>query len=473
MGTPTSERSGDTIEEVARRQMARWTIPGMAIGVLRDGRREIYGYGVASLETVQPVRPDTLFQIGSISKVYTATLVMRLVERGALSLDTPVSAYLPDLRLADEQAQRTITLRHLLSHTSGLFGDYFDDSGMGDDALTKAIAQYHTLRQQFSPGAHWSYCNTGFALAGAVVERVLGMPFEQAMRENLFAPLNLEHTFYFAHEAITYPVAIGHTQTHPGADEHTVAHNYPLPRWVGAAGGIIANVDDLLTFAAFHLGDGSWNGSSILSEASLRAMRQRQTVAANFADAYGLGWALRTVGDEQIVEHGGSTNGFQAKLSLVPARGFAIATLTNSSRGSAANEAVIDWALERYCGATPEKPAPIAAPADQLARFAGVYRRPEGEITLTAVDGGLRREMTLKDMLDGKEETYPPHLLRPIGDLEFVVVADDENDGSRVDFILSDDGAPRFFRMGGRLADHVGKANSPTQASSSRKDETI
>src|SRR5262249_38928713 len=150
-----------------------------------------------SIETEQPVRPDTLFQIGSISKVYTATLIMQLVDVGKLALDEPIITYLPDLKLADTAARQTITLRHLLSHTSGLFGDYFDDFGHGDDALTRAVATFDTLRQQFAPGALWTYCNSGFGLAGAIIERVIGQPFETAMRERIFKPLGLERSFYF------------------------------------------------------------------------------------------------------------------------------------------------------------------------------------------------------------------------------------------------------------------------------------
>src|SRR6185437_7572634 len=122
----TTAETSATLDEYVRSEMTRWTVPGVAVGILRDGQRELYGYGLASIETEQPVRPDTLFQIGSISKVYTATLIMRLVDEGKLALYELVITYLSDLKLNDEEALQTITLRHLLSHTSGLFGDYFD-----------------------------------------------------------------------------------------------------------------------------------------------------------------------------------------------------------------------------------------------------------------------------------------------------------------------------------------------------------
>jgi CubicO group peptidase (beta-lactamase class C family) len=429
--------------------------------VLRDGtrigEREAAGFGVCSLETGQPVAAETLFQIGSITKVFTATLVMRLVDDGALDLNMPVITYLPELRLADEQAQQTITLRHLLTHTAGFYGDHFEDFGMGDEALARYVASLHTLRQQTAPGELWTYNNAGFSLAGRVVERVLDMRFERAMRERVFAPLGLARSFFFAHEAIVYPVAVGHNQVTPGADEHEVVRRYPLPGGVGPAGAIISNVGDLLTFAQLHMGDGTWNGERILSEASLWAMQTVQVKAANFADAYGVGWTIQDVSGVTVLQHSGSTNGFQAKLRVVPSYGFAIAVLTNSGRGSALNDAVTKWALERYCGLRERALEQIELPVERLERLAGVYTNPQGEITLSVRDGGLRREMRTKKLLnDNKEEQQPPDLMRPIADAEFVIVTEGENKGSRVDFILTGDGQPRFVRVGGRLFDRAG-----------------
>src|SRR6476661_1375254 len=124
------------LAERTQAAMARWRVPGAAVGVLADGKRQEQGFGVVSLETGYPVRPDTSFQIGSITKLFTATLAMLLVEEGKLALDTPIVTYLPEFTLADADAQARVTLRMLLSHSSGFYGDLFDDSGMGDDALS-------------------------------------------------------------------------------------------------------------------------------------------------------------------------------------------------------------------------------------------------------------------------------------------------------------------------------------------------
>lgn len=441
-----------TLDACVLQEIGRLTVPGAAVGILHDGQVETFGYGVASLETRQPVRPDTLFQIGSISKVYTATLVMGLVDEGKIDLDAPVVTFLPDLRLGDEAALRAITMRHLLTHSSGLDGDRFDDYGPGDDALAKATAEFHTLRQMSPPGELWFYCNNGFNLAGAVIERVLDTGFEAAMKERLFERIGLERSFFFAHEAIAYPVAVGHTQEVPAAPE--VARRYPLPRAVNAAGGIIGTVGDLLRFSALHLGDGTIDGTTVLAEGTARAMREPQVKAANFAESYGVGWALRSAGGTTLVGHGGSTNGFQAQLTLVPNRNFALAVLTNSGRGTAAIRGIERWALRHYCDVSLDPPATVALPESKLARFAGRFRQPHAEVVVAAADGGLRIDVTTKSPLTDKETALPSMTLRPIGGQEFVV-AEGEAATSRVDFLPDTDGPPRLIRLGGRLAERV------------------
>jgi CubicO group peptidase (beta-lactamase class C family) len=448
------------LDACIREQMARWTVPGVVVGVLRDEQREIRGYGVTSIETRYPVRTDTLFLLGSISKVYTATLVMTLVDDGALDLDIPVVTYLSDLQLADERARGTITLRQLLSHQSGIFGDYYDDFGMGDDALARCVASFHTLRQFTAPGELWAYCSSGFMLAGRVVEVVTGKTFEAAMRERVFGPLGLDHSFFFAHEAIVFPNAVGHSLKSPGGDEHEIRRTYLLPRNVAPAGGIISDANDLLTFAEYFMGDGAWNDRRVLSPASLEAMLTPQAPAANypaagFAEWGGLGWAIRFMDGVKAVEHGGSLSGFQAKLKFVPERRFAIAILTNSGRGCVMGDQVAGLALDHFFGLRAPQPQHIALPADSLARFSGRYRYIDEEAALTVEDGGLRCIVSVSNPTTQGEQVYPPNLLRPITEREFVVVTAGENEGLQADFIEGDDGAIRFLRLDGRLYDRI------------------
>jgi CubicO group peptidase (beta-lactamase class C family) len=441
-------------DAIGTAQMERWTVPGVAVGVLRGGERDLQAWGITSLETQQPTRPDTLFQIGSISKVFCATLVMTLVDEGKVDLDTPLSTYLPDLTLADEEAHRSVTLRQVLSHTSGIYGDYFDDFGLGDDALAKSVATVSTLRQWTRPGASWAYCNVGFNLAGAIVERVLDEPFEVAMRTRVFEPLGLDHSFYFAHEAIVHSVAVGHNLVEPGKDEHEVARKYPLPRCVNPAGGIISNVNDLLSFAAFHMSDRTVDGTQVLSPESIRTMQEPQTKAANFADEWGVGWDISWVDGVKVIGHGGTTNGFQARLAVVPDRQFAIAILTNSRRGAALNDRVEAWALEHELGLHKAPPEIISLSDDVLAKVAGEYKQPQVEFTATVENGGLRLDSVGINPLTDERTSPPPLTLAPISEREFVVTAG-ESEGRRIDFFGGEGDTPRFIRVHGRLAERA------------------
>ena len=456
-----------TLDQCILREMERWDVPGIVVAVMQDGAIDARAFGVTSLDTNQPVSIDTLFQVGSITKVFTATLVLQLVEEGQVDLDAPVRTYLPDLRLADDEALRTITLRHLLSHQSGLFGDRFDDYGLGDDALARSVANFHTLRQLTPPGELWAYCNTGFQLAGAVIERLLDMPYEQALRERLTAPLGLERTTFFAHEAIVYPVAVGHVNR--PEDGMEVARRYALPRCVNPAGGLIATAGDLLRFAAMHLNDGELDGRRILSPESARAMREPQTAAACFADAYGLGWAITEAGDTRIVGHGGSTNGFQARLTLVPDRRFALAILTNSEHGAAAYAQIERWALQHLCDVSIPRPKRVLQNRNQLSRFAGHYQRPDADIDVTVKGRGLEIALTLRDALTGRE-TQTTLAVAPVADTVFLIT-EGESEGERIDFIMGEDDRPRFIRLHGRLADRIADEPAATARVATEDDD--
>ncbi len=446
-------------------QRERWNVPGVAVGMLSNGKRETVASGVTSLETGNPVRPDTLFQIGSISKVFCATLVMTLVDEGLVNLDAPVSTYLPDITFQDDAAADGITLRRCLSHSSGLYGDYFGDFGWGDDALALSMPGFADLRQWFAPGSDWAYNNAGFNLAGRVVEVVTGQTFEAAMHARVFEPLGLTRTFYFAHEAIVYSVAVGHGLVTPGSAEHEVATSYPLPRSVNPAGGIISSVDDLLTFAEFHMGDGTINGRQVLTPESVRAMQEAQITAACWADEWGIGWDLKTVDGERMISHGGTTNGFQAQLHVVPARGFAIIIFTNSGRGHALNRNMGLWALRNVLGLEAADRPTHPLTTAELERFTGVYRQPQAEITVSIAPGGdtLLIDAVSYSPLADTRTASPTVEVTPIGPSEFFT-DNGTGGGRRIDF-QDQPGAARDakawrVRVGGRMSERDDSANA-------------
>lgn len=436
-----------TLDSLIQQQMEHWRIPGVVVGVLKDGDVRIDAWGVANLNGVEPMRPEMLARVASISKVFTATLAMILAEDGVVTLDTPVIEYLPDLRLADAEVQRTITLRHLLSHGSGLHGDFFIDMGQGEDALAKAIAEFHRLRQVYRPDELWAYTNSGFHLAGRVLEVAGGKPFDVLMRERVFEPLGMERTCFFAHEILCWPHAVGHAPVAPGSREHRVAGQY-YPRNRFPAGGVASNARELLRFAEFHMG----NGEGVLSAQSLAAMREPQRKAGNWAHEWGVGWDLRRIDGVQVIAHGGSINGFKSQLTLVPERQTAFVMLTNSDYGSAANLRFERWLLERECELSEERPTPITLPAADLARFAGRYTHPDADVTLT-VEGDRLRIVARGGWpgLEGRVD-YFADIAAPISDLAFLIVEGD-GAGTVCDIIPRADGSPRFLRRHGRLYD--------------------
>ena len=234
-------------------RMAHYTVPGVAIGVVRDGREYTAGFGITNVEAPVPVDADTLFQIGSTSKTFTGTVAMRLVEAGKLDLDAPIRTYLPDLTLRDEATAAGATLRHLFNHTGGWLGDYFEDTGAGDDALAKIVANMAELPQLTPLGEVWSYNNAAFYLAGHIIETVTGKLFETNVKELIFDPLGMDNSCFFANDAISRRVAVGHI-VRDGV--LTVARPWALARAAHAAGGIASTATDQLKYARFPMARG-------------------------------------------------------------------------------------------------------------------------------------------------------------------------------------------------------------------------
>ena len=168
-----------------RAAMAQYGIPGVAVGVLAQGTEYVQGYGVTNVDYPVPVDGDTLFRIGSTTKTFTGTTVMRLVEQGRLDLDATVRTYLPDFQTADPAVASRVTLRQLLNHSAGWLGEYYEDMGPGDDALARYAAGMVRLPQLTPLGTVFHYNNAAVALAGHVIEVATGVPYERAVRRRM------------------------------------------------------------------------------------------------------------------------------------------------------------------------------------------------------------------------------------------------------------------------------------------------
>jgi len=343
--TSSFEQKWEQLQAFVTETLERTGVPGAAVGVLHQGQVMAAGFGVTNVDHPLPVTPETLFQIGSITKTFTGTLIMMLAEAGELDLDAPVRTYIPDFRVQDETVSRQATIRHLLTHTSGWVGDVFDDTGEGDDALARYVANMRDTPQLAPLDRLWSYNNAGFSIAGYVIERVTGQPYQDVLQERLLGPLGMESVYIRPTDVMTHRFAVGHQV---GEDGPQVAWPWPLPRAVWPAGGIVTSTPDLLRYARFHLENGvTADGERLLSEEGAARMQEPQ-VAVWGDEAWGLSWALNKVDGVREVSHGGGTVGQIAMLLLIPAHDLALALLTNADRGSRMKIAVRKWVLSIF-----------------------------------------------------------------------------------------------------------------------------
>lgn len=454
------------LDRFVRLQMRRTGTPGVAVGILWRGRRYTEGYGVTNVDHPLAVTEDTLFQIGSTTKTFTATAIMRLIEQGKLDLDAPVRRYLPDLQLKDSEATRKTTLRHLLTHTGGWLGDFFENTGWGDDALSTVVQKMRTIKQLTPLGSVWAYNNAGFYIAGRIIEKVTKKTYEQAIQELILEPLGMDRSFFFPEEVIHQRFAVGHITT---GTRSRVATPWRLTRSSAPAGAIISTAGDQLKWAAFHMGDGrAPNGKRLLRSSNIRMMQGEQVQVGSMTDAVGISWLLRWVGGIKTVTHGGTTNGQLSAFVMVPERDFAVTVLTNSTRGREVHRDVVRWALENYIGVVADPMPSFKTAPGALAEFAGKYRsEPSGLLVdVTARNGRLVLQFPTPPSSDGTPPPrIPPMSMKMIGPDKAIVTSGGYR-GLRNDFLRSPGGKVRWLRWGGRLYRKVpAGAKKPTSRS--------
>lgn len=438
-------------------------VPGVSVGVYVDGEEQYAYHGVTSIENPLAVDENTLFQFGSTAKTFTATGIMLLVEQGKVDLDAPVRTYVPELKLKDESVAEKVTVLQLLNHTAGWQGDRFDDTGEGDDAIEKFVAEMATLDQVLPLGAAVSYNNASLALAGRIIEKITGKTWEQATREMLLQPLGLKNTFFMSktNEFVTRRFAVGHNQKPDGTI--TVARNWAMARGSGPAGHMIANARDQIAWAKFHLSD----GMGVISKELLELMKQPtfDMRGSALGDYVGVSWLLRDVDGVRLVGHGGSMHGQYSEFLTVPERNFAVISMTNSGpNGSQLNDEFVKWALEAYLGVIDKDPEPIALGDNELAQYTGQFETVAATVDIEAADGRLLLKInykpeTLRELQEAGEEDPAEQPPIPIGllpgDGDRYIVADGPAKGMKGYFARDDDGRVAAAHIGGRLATRV------------------
>ncbi|MCU7722552.1 beta-lactamase family protein [Actinoplanes sp. KI2] len=375
------------LDEAARRH----GVPGAAIAVGAGPDLAEAATGVVNLDTGVKTTVDSVFQIGSVTKLWTASLVMQLVDDGLVDLDAPVRRYLPDFAVPDAAASETVTARHLMSHTAGFAGDLFEDTGRGDDALDRYLAYLHTGATQVSaPGELFSYCNSGWCVLGALVARLRGGTWESVLRERLIGPLGVTHMALFAEEAILFRTSAGHLNGR-------VFREWLLPRSNAPAGSMPwAAPRELVRFGRMFLADGvAGDGARVLPAGTFATMREPQVaqppMSERAATAQGLGFALYEWDGVPVVGHDGGTPGQSTCLRIVPDRGVVVAVNTNGGAAGALFDDLLTAVLAEVAGLrVPPRPLPPAEPVPfRPDGFAGRFDGPLEAYEVAADDAGL------------------------------------------------------------------------------------
>jgi CubicO group peptidase (beta-lactamase class C family) len=379
-----------------------------------------------------------------------------------MDLAAPVRTYVPELTLKDEQVARDVTILQLLNHTAGWDGDLFENTGEGDDALPRYVERMATIEQVTPLGSTVSYNNASLSLAGFALEKVTGKLYEDVIRELVFEPLGMDRSFYRAKELMTYRFSQGHRQNQDGTIE--VTRPWELGRYGNPMGGAVTTVADQLTWARFHMGDGTAkDGTRVLSERMLKRM-QEPTVGCPgnaLGDAVGISWLLRDVEGVKVVAHGGDTMGQHSIFEMVPDRRFAITSLTNCGpNGGEFNERIMRWAFEAYLGVKIEDPQPLHLGADALAEYAGRYETIAVTVDLAIGDGVLiltteTKPEVLEQLGEEAEDDLPVPIGLIEGDGDRYIVPDGPAKGMRGYFTRGDDGAINGMHVGGRYAERI------------------
>ncbi|MDP2915110.1 MAG: serine hydrolase domain-containing protein [Candidatus Aminicenantes bacterium] len=369
------------------RVFERWSrsdTPGCAVGVAVNGQPVlIRAYGMANLEYGLRIRPDTIFESGSVAKQFTAAAIALLVQDGKLSLDDPVRKHIPEL----PDFGTPILIRHFLNHTSGLRSQWPLLSLAGrppglavhsNDEILELVGRMKELN--FKPGDEFLYNNTGYTLLGVVVQRVSGKSLAEFSRERLFTPLGMTRTQWRDDFTKIVPDrATAYRQERDG----TFRTYMPFTN-VQGNGGLLTTVGDLLIW------NGNFDAPRIGGQALVEQLQTRGRLNDGFENEYAQGLVVTSYKGLREVSHGGSTAGYQTFLARFPDERLSIAVLSNVTSSGPARLAheVADLFLAGKLK-EPAKPAPAAVPAEALRKFVGVYREP---LTDAAMRAGLDKE---------------------------------------------------------------------------------
>jgi len=308
------------IDAAAQQVLATTGVPSASVAIVQDGHiAYLQAYGSARLEPRVPAKPEMRYSIGSISKQFTATAILMLAEQGKLSLDDPVARFVPDLTRAKE-----VTIRQVLSHTSGYQDywpqDYVPPFMLQPIAADKILDRWARKPLDFDPGTQWQYSNTGYVIAGLIVERASGQPLLQFLSQHIFGPLQMKSVMNIDQERLNDTDATGYMRYGLGPLRAAPKEG---KGWLFAAGELAMPAEDLAKW------DISVIDQTLMKSASYQQMESTIVLKNGLATNYGLGVGVRRQFSHRAIEHGGEVSGFTAENLVFPDERAAIVVLTN------------------------------------------------------------------------------------------------------------------------------------------------
>jgi len=389
--------------------------PGLSIGVVYD--QELIwakGYGFANLEKKIPATPTTVYRIASISKLFTSTAILQLRDAGKLQLDDPVVKHLPWFKIKYAQPDGpTITIRHLLTHTSGLpreaVGvDWNDLKFPQRDQMMTHMAEQETV---YAGETQWKYSNLALSLAGEIVTTVSGEPWAQYVETHILQPLGMQSTRTLP-LADTPNLTTGYGRRVPGRPREVepfvdIAAERP-------AGNLASNVEDLAKFVSLQLRDKPAGGSQVLKGSTLKEMHRVHWLWPDWKGGWGLGFRVRRVGDQNHIGHGGSLPGNRTDIDIIPAKKLGVIVLTNANDGDPLK--YTDQAFHLLEPAITKATAPTSdkKPDPSWEKYVGTYTWKDSDIQILILNGELT--MIVPES-DGLWESRI--MLKPLGERSF------------------------------------------------------
>jgi len=457
---PTYKRF-DKLETVVLEEMNETHTPGAAVAVV-SGDKIVFarGFGVSNVETGDPVTPDTLFRIGSTTKMYTAATLVMLAGDGKLELNEPIGGYVEGLNPGLSQ----VTAHQLLIHTAGLRDEASSYGSHNESALSEEVRAFDDSLFFTRPGEIFSYSNPGYALAGLVAEEAGDKPYADLVKESLFLPLGMNRSTFRPTEAMTYPLAQGHYILPDGSPAVIRPYTDNTGNW--PAGFMFSNVKELSRFAIAFMNEGKLEGKQVLSPSVISKLSTPYSPVISSYDngSYGYGLFIHDSRGMRVVEHPGGMEGFTCQFLMVPEHRFAVIILSNTygTKFPKSTEKAMEFFLPPEAEMAAGSEANVSLPVtddgmgddsiadegmseEEMSAYAGhYYNSPE-----------LYLDIVIKD----------DELFLKIGELEAPVKKIGENrflatnpySGQPLEFILvpGEDGEPEYLHMSHRALKKV------------------